>query len=151
MVVNKKIKLKDIINIEKIGKESLPIYFTKKDIFHLLLDNNYAIFKATNNHKIVGFCICQIYPDRIHIMSIAISKKFRKKGYASELINNIINLNYKKVSLYVIFNNIPAIKDASQEIQLLDPLKYLKALELAAKKYNWENQEKVLYKRRFKL
>ena len=41
-------------------------------------------------------------------------------------------------------NNIPAIKDASQEIQLLDPLKYLKALELAAKKYNWENQEKVL-------
>ncbi len=41
-------------------------------------------------------------------------------------------------------NNIIAIKNAAKEILNLEKEKHIEALEVAAKKYNWENQEKTL-------
>ena len=109
MDINEKITFLDIRDIEKIGKESLPIYFNSNDIAHIILDKNYIIIKLSILKKIVGFVICQIFEERLHIMSIAIDKNSRKEGYATKLLDELKKLNYNTISLYVMVTNQPAI------------------------------------------
>ena len=109
MDIKKKINFLDIKEIEKIGKESLPIYFDSNDLVNILLDKEFIILKLSILKRILGFAICKIYDERLHIMSIAIDKKSRKEGYATKLIEELKKLNYKTISLYVMVSNIPAI------------------------------------------
>ena len=132
---------KDIHLIDNIGKVCLPIYYSASDLLFLLFDSNYIMFKITNStNDIMGFIVakkkyseCQQYDDddsndlnffgkniqpiiRFHIMSIGVLPQYRKKGYASLLINhlkNYITKKYKKsikLSLFVLTNNEAAIK-----------------------------------------
>ena len=110
MIITNRINFNDIKIIEYIGKASLPIYFTGEEILHILINKKYICYKIEVNTDIIGFAICKIYDERLHIMSIAIDEKFRKKGYATHLINELKSLNYNKISLYVLESNTSAIK-----------------------------------------
>ncbi len=123
----------DIYIIEQIGKICLPIYYSSIDIFFLLYDDNYVLFKINLDNKIIGFIIaCKKYKTiqeelnntntnrtkiiRFHIMSIGILPQYRKQGYGSILLNYLqqyINKNYHYpiiTSLYVLTTNTAAIK-----------------------------------------
>ena len=131
------INFKDVLIIEEIGKQSLPIYYKSSEILFLLFDKDYLLYKIYSDLKIVGFVIAKkkyhefdknddnhLKNDyssystvvRFHIMSIAIDPEYRKRGLASKLIDKIkdhINTNFKykvKISLFVLTNNIAAIK-----------------------------------------
>lgn len=161
----KNINIFDLINIEKIGKACLPIYYKVNDMLFLLFNKNYIMYKICYNNEIIGFIVANIkykpnyemfkyidtnvdnnkkyeeyenykgnddlIPDdnlectikkhsnlvnRLHIMSIGVLPKYRKKGFGTVLIKEIkkyIKKNYSypvKMSLFVLTNNLPAIK-----------------------------------------
>ena len=122
----------DIRSIELLGKECLPIYYTTSDLLFIIFDKQYILYKITVNNEIIGFLVAlKKYNEynqknnniqetnnvkRLHIMSIGIKDKYRKKGFGCKLINKLKdyikeNYNYNvKISLYVLTNNIGAIK-----------------------------------------
>ena len=78
--------------------------------------NNFSIGLWDFN-KLVGFILGSLIfiekKSEYEILLIYVSKYFRKRGYASYLINSLINSNYlyplKKISLEVSENNFSAI------------------------------------------
>jgi len=85
--------------IVEIGKNSLPIYYNVDDLV-MLKATKHIIFKIESNNNICGFMVCRETEKNIHILSIAVTKEFRKYGLGTELINEIKNKN-KSISLYV--------------------------------------------------
>ena len=86
--------------IEKIGKNSLPIYYKKDDLI-ILKNTNHDIFKIINDKdKIVGFIVTRETENNIHILSIAVDVDYRKKGIGTILLDNLKNKS-KSVTLYV--------------------------------------------------
>jgi ribosomal protein S18 acetylase RimI-like enzyme len=102
------IDTKDILEVARIGKRSLPISYTSYHLLELLGDTSYIILKAVDNNliknKIVGYVVLkecsQIeettqHPEfnhnntHIHIMSIAIMSEYRGKKYGTSLIKYI--------------------------------------------------------------
>ena len=87
-----------ILDIERIGSESLPIYYNTHDL--IISDDEIYIY--TNENKTIGFIIFDLNKeiDLIHIKSIAIDKNERRKGYAKSIINYLQKL-YNTITLYV--------------------------------------------------
>lgn len=62
------------------------------------------------NNQLVGFIHIQDLIDEIDIINIIINENFRRKGYASKLLDYVISIsNNKKLILEVSSLNIPAI------------------------------------------
>jgi len=109
-------KLKDVNDIYKIGKNNLPIYYSKREITDEII-NNKTIFlvSLTRSNKITGYCFAKERNDiRTHILSFAIDNKFRKKGYGTHMINYLsticMNKDIKLISLFVKETNTIAIE-----------------------------------------
>ena len=67
-------------------------------------------FLYIENNKLIGFIHIQDLIDEIDIINIVISEENRRKGYASKLIEYVINYaNNKKIILEVSDQNINAI------------------------------------------
>lgn len=88
-----------LVDIDRIGSKSLPIYysiaeliFSRDEIYVLLFDKNTIGF--------IIFEIVNIDTKKIHIKSIAIDDKYRRKGYATKLLQYLKN-NYSDITLYV--------------------------------------------------
>ena len=96
--------------MEHIGHICLPIYYDQHYIKQFIYYKNYLLLKATFNNFIVGFVFCKIEENNIHILSIAVLEKYRRKEIGSELIKKIITLYDKfTISLNVIETNLAAI------------------------------------------
>ena len=74
--------------------------------------NNFICLKIVLNMDIIGFCFVEIMETRYHIISLALKKKYRRKGIGTKLINFLSffvkNLG-KKLTLYVHCENLEAI------------------------------------------
>tara|TARA_B100001094_G_scaffold331583_1_gene400435 strand:- start:1651 stop:2133 length:483 start_codon:yes stop_codon:yes gene_type:complete len=128
MITITPISISEINTIETIGKKCLPIYYSSLDLIFLLFNDDYLLFKISENKTIIGFIIGQkkyltienellekkientLDPKRIHIMSIGVLNNYRKKGYGTSLIQHLHNFCKNKLSLYVLTNNESAIK-----------------------------------------
>ena len=96
--------------IEEIGKQSLPIYYSKFDLLMLGL-TNHTILKIIDDNNIIGYLVYNTIEKekRIHIMSIGILENYRRKNYGSKLIEHLKNTDNEKISLYVQVSNTKAI------------------------------------------
>ena len=125
-----------MINIYKLGKESSEECFQlinydikdknyfkslgwSKNQFILQFDKNSSYSVGLyDKSKLVSFVIGELFfvekVSEYEILLIYVNKKYRNRGLASSLINNIFiqssNLKLKKIFLEVAENNIPAIK-----------------------------------------
>ena len=104
--------LEDLDDIVKIGKESLPIYYKLHNLLEMGKIPSYLIYKCILENESIGFCVLEICDDnRIHIMSIAISKPNRGKGYGSNIIEFLKNTFLKyTLSLNVQIQNKDAVR-----------------------------------------
>jgi ribosomal protein S18 acetylase RimI-like enzyme len=103
--------IEDLRDIVQIGKESLPIYYK---LHHLteMLHSSYLIYKCKLENEPMGFCVLEICDEnKIHIMSIAISKLNRGKGYGSKIMEFLKKTFLKyTLSLYVQIQNKDAVR-----------------------------------------
>ena len=102
------IEYNDFVTIENIGYQCLPIYYKLYDLLQFN-SNKHILLKATINNSIVGFIITEKKNNYLHIMSIAILKKYRQMNIGTKLINSIKEKS-NKISLYVQASNSIGIK-----------------------------------------
>lgn len=69
-------------------------------------NNNYELICILDENEIVGYAILFITEEQIEIYKIAVNKKFRNKGYGTNLINIIKQkFNNSKIFIEVSENN----------------------------------------------
>ena len=133
------IEFKDLTEIETIGKATLPIYYEQSDLYFLLFDKNYLMYKITENEEIVGFIIVKKKDNKIHVMSLAIKESYQRKGYATQLIQHLKELKCILISLYVLEDNEAAIqlyeKNGFHQIALIE--QYYESLNKNAYLYEY--------------
>ena len=78
-----------------------------------LLNNNENIFSVTNDDDLIGYIIFHISEDFTDIYKIFIRDNDKRKGYATMLLNKVIDMakryNSKKLMIEVRSNNLSAI------------------------------------------
>lgn len=62
------------------------------------------------NNKIVGYALCYLEYDNIHIQDITVLPDYQNKGYGTQLIQFIMDDSTKDITLSVFINNTGAIK-----------------------------------------
>ncbi len=94
----------DILLIEKLGKKLHNNYKVNLDVFS-------NIYVCTVDDNIIGFISYSIMYERAEILDIFIDIKYRNKGYASKLINKVLNQAHEcnNISLEVDTKNENAI------------------------------------------
>ena len=110
--INEQTKNKDINDIYNIGNESLPIYYSIYQLLELHKNPIYNIYKCVLDNLTIGFVIIELCSmNKIHIMSIAISKKYRGNGYGSQIMD-FLKKKFEKqtISLYVQTQNKNAVQ-----------------------------------------
>lgn len=108
---NNQLVEQDLFEIEKCGKDSLPIYYRYRHLKSFRQSTKYQIWVLKDISNIYGFVIFDIKsPVHIHILSIAISRRNRKKKLASYLMNELKKKYYgSKITLFVQISNLPAL------------------------------------------
>ena len=101
-----------MLDIVQIGKESLPIYYKLRNLTEMSKNSSHLIYKCLLKNEIIGFFVLEICgEEKIHIMSIAISKPNRGKGYGSKIMEFLKNIFSKyTLSLYVQIQNQDAVR-----------------------------------------
>ena len=62
----------DIIEIEKCGRECLPLYYSRNDLTHMLHDENHKLLTIVDEDKLIGFAITKTGENNLaYIMSIS--------------------------------------------------------------------------------
>lgn len=102
----------DVDNLYKLNKESLPVYYSKVEHMDYIIKIDHCVCLVENKKGIVGYCIAHHHSDdRFHIISIAVDKAERRKGYGLLLVKFLINevkKNFKmvkRVTLFVMESN----------------------------------------------
>lgn len=100
MVIVRKATILDISNLVKINSETLPIVYSEMDYLAIMLTKNNIAMIAEDNGDTVGFIVGRVEDkNRWHIMMLAVSEKYRRRGIATNLINSSIALIRKKVKI----------------------------------------------------
>ena len=91
----------------------------RKEIYKIIKDEFDYDYKSDNpftkwiiyeiDNKIVGFINFNYIYDEIELIYIYVDEKYRRKGIASILMNEMIKLNNKKIILEVRESNLKAI------------------------------------------
>ena len=108
---SEQLKDDDLLNIQRCGKVSLPIYYQLEHLNLFLMKKNSKIWVLKDNDNFYGFIIFEfINPKKIHILSLAIHPKFRNRNLASHILDNLKNKFIPEIiTLYVQISNIPAV------------------------------------------
>lgn len=84
-----------------------------QDFDYILRNNNFIVAKGEVDGKIVCFISASISIDESDILQVCVDEKYRRKGFAKELLTSFENIMKKKgvkdLFLEVNENNTPAI------------------------------------------
>ena len=95
-----------ILSIEKDLK--LPV--TNFKLFSNLIElDKIFVMKAIPSNQLIGFVELQGDLEETEIITLGIKKNFQNQGYGKQLINFIINKNYKNIFLEVSLSNLRAL------------------------------------------
>jgi len=95
-------KQTDFEAIYKLGVELHANYRQLHDLKKIIVDKNQKIFVLEINDTIIGFIHISISYEEADIIDIIVEKSMRKQGYASKMINKIIDeYKLKKINIEV--------------------------------------------------
>jgi len=100
-------KKEDVEMIVSIAEKVLPIYYDKETTSEFI--KKYIAIIATLKKKRVGFLLAKMNNKNIHIHSIGVDEKYRRKGVGSSLISFLKVYDYSNLTLNVSEMNIAGI------------------------------------------
>lgn len=138
-------KCTDMKNIYLIGKDSLPIYYSKKNIVEFIINNKTIVLKATIDNIIAGYVIGNQKDDtNFHINTFAVDQLYRRRGIGKDLIVNLIKRatrdSFNEITNITLF--VQTTNDAA--ISLYKSLKF--EIDKEIKDYYWDGEHSYLMK-----
>lgn len=110
----KKITADLIKPIAKIEKECFSDPWSENSLSEELINETARFFAAIHNNEVIGYIGANNICGEVYITNIAVKKKFRCKGIASELLKTLIDISKKEdaefITLEVREGNMSAIK-----------------------------------------
>ena len=107
-----KMQANEVDIIKSIETEQNISILTKSSIINELNSTTSFYYVCNFNNQIIGYVNFSIVLDTMEINSIVVKKDFKRKGIATYMLNNIINIakekNLDKMFLEVRKSNIPA-------------------------------------------
>lgn len=105
----------DLPMVMEIERASFADPWSEKSFLQDITDNPYSLYlTASLGRDLLGYIGGWIMKNRLHITNLAIDKKYRRKGVATSLIKELINISYlqgiNKITLEVRVSNQAAIK-----------------------------------------
>lgn len=100
----------DFGHIEAIGKRSLPLYYSARNLGTFISDDGYTILKmTTDTGHIVGFMVVESHGRGrgMHIKSFAVDEKYRGGGLGTAMLRYIQQYQ-EPLTLYVDTDNTVA-------------------------------------------
>ena len=95
-----------ILSIEK----DLKLPATNFKLFSNLMElDKIFVMKVIPSNQLIGFVELQGDLEETEIITLGIKKNFQNQGYGKQLINFIINKNYKNIFLEVSLSNLKAL------------------------------------------
>jgi ribosomal-protein-alanine N-acetyltransferase len=111
MISIKQINEKDIDLCYELDSNTISLW-SKKQWANEFKKEGTKIFGLLIENLVIGVCVFQVVLDEAQINYFVINQKFRKKGFGSYLMNNLIKkseeLNLKKLLLEVSQSNLNA-------------------------------------------
>ena len=113
MITIEKMKKEYIDDVYKIDEASVPIPWSKASIEEELNNILAKFIVAKDDEKVVGFAMCWFIMDECHIGNIAILPKYRRKGIATMLLDDLLKSTKEHGTNYLLLevrrSNEPAI------------------------------------------
>ena len=111
MISIKQINKKDIDLCFELDSNTISLW-SKEQWANEFKKDGTKIFGLLIKNLVIGICVFQVVLDEAQINYFVVNKKFRKKGFGSYLMNNLIKkcekLNLKKLLLEVSQSNVTA-------------------------------------------
>ena len=127
-----KANINDVIKIEKCGEKCLPIYYDRYHLINMMHQNNYLIFKLSDDVNLLGFIVVRLDASNNHILSIGVDPLYRKQKVGTKLIQYIKDLYPEySITLYVQQSNKIAIEfyQKNRFIQIGEKINYYPHLD----------------------
>lgn len=109
-----KAELNDVLDIHKLNKECLPVYYSEEQHRQMIITDQYIILicKTIDTNIPVGYLISHTRDNKSHILSIGVTTNHRGKNVGKLLINELVALSTTQthISLNVHCENEKAIK-----------------------------------------
>ena len=117
MISIKQINEEDIDLCYELDSKTISLW-SKKQWCNEFKKEDTKIFGLLITNFVIGICVFQVVLDEAQINYFVVNQKFRKKGFGSYLMSDLINkcekLNLKKLLLEVSHKNVIAEKFYSQ-------------------------------------
>ncbi|MEO0075390.1 MAG: ribosomal protein S18-alanine N-acetyltransferase [candidate division WOR-3 bacterium] len=114
MIIIQKMTNKDLEQVLEIERESFAFPWQRSFFEYDLAQNNRYCLVAKKDERVVGYANLWHFADELQLANIAVSKKFRRQGIGSALLNQVIEIAKAKkcqsVFLEVRVSNITAQK-----------------------------------------
>ncbi len=103
---------RDMADVLKIEQESFEFPWNEEDFLCCLRQRNCIGMVAELEGRVIGFMIYELFQDRMHVMSFAVSAQYRRSGIGTQMIEKLINkLSQQRrtsITLEVRETNLPA-------------------------------------------
>jgi len=113
MISIKQINEKDVDLCYELDSDTISLW-SKKQWSNEFKKEDTKIFGMLFSNFVIGICVFQIIIDEAQVNYFVVNKKFRKKGFGSYLMSDLIKkcekLNLKKILLEVSQSNVTAEK-----------------------------------------
>lgn len=113
-IIIEKMTFEDLDDVYEIDKDSFPVPWSKSSFEEELRNMLATYLVAKVDGKVIGYIGSWMVIDECHITNIAVNSKYRRKGVASKLVNELLkycnNHGISYVLLEVRLNNFAAQK-----------------------------------------
>ena len=80
---------RDMPGVLEIEKESFEFPWAEEDFIRVLRKRDCIGMVVIENEEIAGFMIYELLPKRLHLLTMAVAVRYRRKGVASDMIDKL--------------------------------------------------------------
>ncbi len=92
MIEIRRLQLRDLSAIEEIERASYPTPWSRSMFAGELAKPSSICLGATSDDRLVGYLIVSRYVDAWHVMNVAVTPEFRRRGIATMLLGTLFEL-----------------------------------------------------------
>ncbi len=102
MVELKRANINDLELLAELESDNFDENYSKKQISSNLNDENYYIYLAYNDNKLIGYVYFSIIMDTAELLKIAVISNYRNNGFGTQILSNSYKI-LKKIGVRTLF------------------------------------------------